>query len=190
MAGNHWQPYPVERARRYLEPGPVVLVSSAWAGGRNVMTLGWHTVMEFSPALVGCMISAGNHSFGLIREAGECVINLPTLELLDAVVGVGNTTGASVDKFERFGLTPASGEVVAAPLIRECHAAFECRLAGDRLVPDYNFFVWEIVRAWVKPAPAWPRTVHYTGDGVFMVSGGTVDRSADFRAEMLLSPSG
>ncbi|WP_440995038.1 flavin reductase family protein [Arhodomonas sp. SL1] len=185
MTGNDWQPYPVERARRYLEPGPVVLVSSAWAGQRNVMTLGWHTVMEFSPSLVGCMISAGNYSFELIRGAGECVINLPTLELLDAVVGVGNTSGAVVDKFERFGLSAEPAEAVAAPRIGECHAAFECRLAEDRLVADYNFFVWEIVRAWVKPVPERPRTVHYSGDGVFMVSGETVDRSVDFRPEML-----
>ena len=47
------------------------------------MTMGWHTVMEFTPSLVGCLIAGGNHSFRMIRNSGECVINLPTTELTD-----------------------------------------------------------------------------------------------------------
>ena len=66
--------FPVSQVRRYLEPGPIVLVSSQWQGKTNVMTLGWHTVLEFSPSLVGCMISGGNHSFHMIRNSRECVI--------------------------------------------------------------------------------------------------------------------
>ena len=61
--------FPVSQVRRYLEPGPIVLVSSQWQGKTNIMTLGWHTVLEFSPSLVGCMISGGNHSFDLIRNS-------------------------------------------------------------------------------------------------------------------------
>ena len=51
--------FPVGEVRRYLEPGPIVLVTSRWQGKNNVMTLGWHTVLEFSPSLVGLMISSG-----------------------------------------------------------------------------------------------------------------------------------
>src|SRR5919202_2160921 len=91
--------FPVSQVRRYLEPGPIVLVSSAWRGKTNIMTLGWHTVMEFTPSLVGCMIAGGNHSFHMVRNSGECVINLPTTALTDAVVGIGNTSGSEVDKF-------------------------------------------------------------------------------------------
>jgi flavin reductase (DIM6/NTAB) family NADH-FMN oxidoreductase RutF len=54
---------PVSRVRRYLEPGPIVLVSSMWEEKSNIMTMGWHTVMEFSPSLVGCVISSGDHSY-------------------------------------------------------------------------------------------------------------------------------
>ena len=50
--------FPVSKVRRYLEPGPVVLVSSAYKGENNIMTMGWHTIMEFSPSLIGCMITA------------------------------------------------------------------------------------------------------------------------------------
>ena len=49
--------FPVSQVRRYLEPGPIVLVSSKWQGATNIMTLGWHTILEFSPSLVGLMIS-------------------------------------------------------------------------------------------------------------------------------------
>ena len=45
--------YPLLKIRRYLEPGPIVLVSSAWKGKTNIMTIGWHMMMQFSPALFG-----------------------------------------------------------------------------------------------------------------------------------------
>lgn len=181
----HKVPFPVEKARRYLEPGPIVLVSSAWQGERNVMTLGWQTVMAFSPSLVGCLISSGNHSFELVRQSGECVINLPTTELTDTVIGIGNSSGAEIDKFERFGLTTEPAQRVGAPLIRECHAHFECRLVDDSLVDRYDFFIWEIVAAHVAETPAYPETLHYTGDGIFMVAGEVIDRRHQFLPQML-----
>jgi flavin reductase (DIM6/NTAB) family NADH-FMN oxidoreductase RutF len=180
------QDFPVSQVRRYLEPGPIVLVSSAWKGQRNIMTMGWHTVMEFSPSLVGCMISGGNHSFGMIRGSGECVINLPTTALTDKVIGIGNTTGAEIDKFLEFGLTAGEAEKVTAPLIRECHANFECRIHDAALVAKYNFFIFEVVKAHVAPSPKHPETLHYTGDGVFMLAGKVISRRSQFRPEMLL----
>ncbi|HVY58746.1 MAG TPA: flavin reductase family protein, partial [Xanthobacteraceae bacterium] len=159
--------------------------SSAFRGTRNIMTMGWHSVMEFSPALVGCVIAAGNHSFELIRRSSECVINLPTTALTDTVVGIGNTTGAEIDKFDHFGLTAETAHMVAAPLIAECHANFECRLADDALVGRYNFFIFEVVKAHVARTPAHPQTLHYLGDGEFMLSGRIISRRAKFRPEML-----
>jgi len=177
--------FPVSKIRRYLEPGPIVLVSSQWHGKTNIMTMGWHTVMEFSPSLVGCVIASGNHSFAMIRESGECVINLPTTSLTDQVVGIGNTSGVEIDKFAAFGLTPDPAQEVAAPLISECHASFECRLHDDALVDRYNFFIFEVVKAHVALSPKHPQTLHYTGDGVFMVSGKIISRRAKFRPKML-----
>jgi len=175
---------PVSQIRRYLEPGPIVLVSSALDDRRNIMTMGWHTVMEFTPSLVGCVIAGGNYSFDLIRKSRECVINLPTTALTDTVVGIGNTSGAEIDKFERFDLTAQAAERVNAPLIAECHANFECRLADDVLVDKYNFFIFEVVKAHVAKSPKHPETLHYTGDGVFMVSGKIISRRSQFRPEM------
>ena len=135
------------------------------------MTMGWHTVMEFTPSLIGWVIAGGNYSFDLVRKSRECVINLPTTSLTDIVVGVGNTTGAEVDKFEKFGPTSQAATRVKAPLIGECHGNFECRLADDAPVDKDNFFIFEVLKAHVAISPKHPETPHYTSDGVFMVAG-------------------
>jgi flavin reductase (DIM6/NTAB) family NADH-FMN oxidoreductase RutF len=141
--------------------------------------------MEFTPALVGCIIVGSNHSFDTIRASRECVINLPTVKLIDIAVGIGNCSGADTDKFEKFGLTRAKASRVAAPMIEECHANFECRLHDDSLIDKYNFFIFEVVKAHVAPRPKYPHTLHYTGDGVFMTSGEMVSRRARFRSANL-----
>jgi flavin reductase (DIM6/NTAB) family NADH-FMN oxidoreductase RutF len=166
--------FPTAKVRRFLEPGPIVLVTSAHAGQRNIMTLGWHMVLGFVPSLVGCYIWDQNHSFSLIRKSRACVINVPTADLIDAVIGVGNTHGPRVDKFSRFGLTPMEASEVDAPLIAECYASFECTLADARLVERQGLFVFEVVSAHVATSPRYPTTVHYRGDGVFMISGRNV----------------
>lgn len=172
--------FPVSQIRQLLEPGPVVLVSSAWKGKTNIMTMGWHTVMEFSPSLVGCVIAAGNVSFEMIRKSRECVINVPTLELVDEVVGIGNCSGDDVDKFERFRLTPEPADEVDASLIRECHANLECRIADARLVNRYNFFIFEVLKAHVAVRPKYPKTIHYRGEGLFVTSGPIVNKKRGF----------
>jgi flavin reductase (DIM6/NTAB) family NADH-FMN oxidoreductase RutF len=163
-----------------LEPGPVVLVSSTWKGKNNIMTMGWHTVIEFSPALLGCVIAEDNVSFEMIRKSRECVINIPTADLVDKVVGIGNCSGDVVDKFRQFGLTPVSGEKVAAPLIRECFANLECRIANARLIKVYNFFILEVLKAHVASAPKYPRTLHYRGEGIFITSGDVINKRQKF----------
>jgi flavin reductase (DIM6/NTAB) family NADH-FMN oxidoreductase RutF len=172
--------FPVSNIRQLLEPGPVVLVSSAWKGKNNIMTMGWHTVMEFSPALIGCVIADNNVSFEMIRKSRECVINVPTADLVDKVVGIGNCSGDEVDKFEQFGLTPVPGAKVAAPSIRECFANLECRIADARLVKVYNFFILEVLKAQVASAPKYPRTLHYRGEGTFITSGDVINKRQKF----------
>lgn len=177
---------PVSEVRRYLEPGPVVLVSSKWKNKTNIMTMGWHTVMEFSPSLIGCVISSANYSFELICNSGACVINLPTTALTDTVVGIGNCSGADTDKFSQFGLTVGAAKKVKAPLIEECHASFECKLFDADLIETYNFFIFEVVKAHVAKTPKHPETLHYKGNGKFMTAGRNIDRSLLFKPEMLL----
>ena len=113
------------------------------------------------------------------------MINLPTTSLTEIVVGIGNTTGAGVDKFEKFGLTAQPASRVKAPLMAECHANFECHLVDDALIDKYNFFIFEVVKAHVAKSPKHPETLHYTGDGVFMVAGKIISRRRLFRPELL-----
>jgi flavin reductase (DIM6/NTAB) family NADH-FMN oxidoreductase RutF len=168
--------FPVSGIRRYLEPGPIVLVSSALAGETNIMTMGWHMVMGFEPSLIGCYIWEENHSFDLIREARECVINIPAKDLAPKVVDIGNSSGRDIDKFAEFGLSAVPGTEVKAPLIGECYANFECKLVDSSLIPRYSLFILEVVKAHVATSPKYPRTIHYRGDGVFMISGANTSR--------------
>jgi flavin reductase (DIM6/NTAB) family NADH-FMN oxidoreductase RutF len=174
--------FPLTRIRRFIEPGPIVLISSAHQGERNIMTLGWHMMLGFEPALVGCYIWDENHSFSLIRRSKECVINLPTFDLIDTVIGVGNAHGGKGDKFEEFGLTPVRASKVAAPFIAECYANFECRLVDGSRINRYGLFIFEVVKAHVATSPRYPKTFHYRGDGVFMVSGRNLSYRRRFKA--------
>jgi flavin reductase (DIM6/NTAB) family NADH-FMN oxidoreductase RutF len=163
--------FPLSKVYGLLEPGPVVLLTTALAGRANIMTMSWQTMLEFEPPLVGCVISNGNHSFGLLQASNEGVINIPSVEIVKKVVGCGNTSGASVDKFEKFGLTPRPAARVGAPLIEECFANLECRVVDTGMVAKYCLFVLEVVKAWIDPAVKNPRTIHHLGRGNFMVAG-------------------
>ena len=165
--------YPLSKVYGLLEPGPVLLLSTSHKGRANVMAMSWHTMMEFEPPLVGCVVSGRDFSFAALKATRQCVLNIPTAELASQVVGCGNTSGRRVDKFERFGLTPLPARTVAAPLIAECYANLECRVVDTRLVNRYNFFVLEVKKAWVDPACKAPRTLHHRGRGLFSVAGET-----------------
>jgi flavin reductase (DIM6/NTAB) family NADH-FMN oxidoreductase RutF len=150
------------------------MVTTARAGRANVMTMSWHTMIDFEPPLVGCVISNRNHTFGLLTATRECVINIPTVELAKKAVACGNVSGRRVDKFARFGLTPVAAARVRAPLIDECYANLECRVADARMVTKYNLFILEVVKAWIDPSRRDPRTIHHRGRGAFMVAGRTI----------------
>src|SRR5690348_6091775 len=109
--------FSVDTVRRFLEPGPIVLISSQFKGESNIMTLGWQTVISFEPSLVTLFIWDQNHSYELIRKSKECVINIPEAHMLDTVVAIGNSTGAEIDKFEEYGLTQVKASKVKAPMI-------------------------------------------------------------------------
>ncbi|HUW50463.1 MAG TPA: flavin reductase family protein [Sulfuricella sp.] len=166
--------FPLSRVYGLLEPGPVVMVSTARKGRPNIMTMSWHTMLEFEPPLVGCVISNRNYSFNILKATKECVINIPTVALAEKVVKCGNTSGRDSDKFAVLGLTPVAASYVQAPLIDECYANLECRLVDTRMVNKYNFFVLEVLKAWINPATKDPRTIHHLGKGVFRVDGETI----------------
>ena len=152
----------------------MVLLSTARKGQANVMTMSWHTMMDFEPPLVGCVVSNRNFTFNILKSTKECVLNIPTVELAVKVVGCGNTSGRDVDKFQTFQLTPAPASRVQAPLVEECYANLECRVVDATMVAKYNLFVLEVVKAWIDPSRRRPRTIHHMGKGVFLVAGKTI----------------
>jgi len=166
--------FPLAQVYGLLEPGPVVLVTTARAGRANIMPMSWHTMMEFVPPLVGCVISNQNYTFDVLRATGECVINVPTVELAKKVVACGNASGRHMDKFKTLEFTPVSGSVVKAPLVAECYACLECKVVDRELVAKYNFFILEVVKAWIDPRQKRPRTIHHQGEGVFVIPGRTI----------------
>ena len=125
---------PVGEVRRYLEPGPIMLVSSRWKGKANIMTMGWHMVMETEPSLIGCYIWDKNHSFEMVRRSRECVVNVPTVDLGAKVVGIGNCSGRDVDKFAKFGLTAVAGAKVEGAADRRVPR--QLRVQARRRQPD------------------------------------------------------
>ncbi|MEJ0094879.1 MAG: flavin reductase family protein [Methylocella sp.] len=166
---------PASKAYRLLEAGPIVLVTTTHNGRPNVMTMGFHMVVQHAPPLLGCVIGPWDHSYKALRASGECVIAIPTVDLARKVVDIGNCSGDQVDKFSKFGLTQAPGKIVSAPLIAECLANIECRVADTTLVEKYSLFILEAVRIWIDPERKERRTLHHNGDGTFTVDGRTIN---------------
>ncbi|TCS69007.1 flavin reductase (DIM6/NTAB) family NADH-FMN oxidoreductase RutF [Sulfuritortus calidifontis] len=161
------------KAFTLLEPGPVVLVTTHDGKKHNIMTISWTMVLDFTPAF-GICTGAWNYSFAALRKHRECVIAIPTVDLLDEVVGIGTCSGADTDKFDKFGLTPEPGKHVKAPLIKECLANIECRVVD--MVRKHNLIVLEGVAAYKNTARKEKRTLHAVGDGTFIVDGDKLDR--------------
>ncbi len=173
--------FPLSKVYQLLEPGPVVLMTTARKGHANVMTMSWHMMVEFEPPLVACVVSDANFSFAALRATGECVIAIPARKLAEKVVKIGNVSGREIDKFTAFGLTPVPAASIAPPLIAECFANLECKVRDTRLVSKYNLFILEVLKAWIDPAQKRPKTIHHHGYGIFVVDGPTFKLKSNMR---------
>ena len=161
------------KAFTLIEPGPVVLVTTNDGAKDNVMTISWTMVVDFTPVFA-ITTGAWNHSFAALRKTRQCVIAIPTIDMLDRVVGIGTCSGADTDKFAKYGLTPLPARIVKAPLIKECLANIECRIVD--MVRRHNIVVLEAVAAYVDPARKEKRMLHAVGDGTFIVDGRKLNR--------------
>ena len=165
---------PLSKVYQLIEPGPVVLLTTAQRGRANVMAMSWHMMVEFTPPQIACIVSNRNYSFAALQATRECVIAIPAAALASKVVKVGNASGRDIDKFEAFGLTRVQSTSVEPPLIAECFANLACRVADTRLVNKYNLFILEVLKAWRDPAQKTPKTIHHRGHGSFVVDGETI----------------
>jgi len=171
----------LSKAFTLIESGPVVLVTTHDGSKSNIMTISWTMVMDFTPVFA---ITTGkwNHSFAALQTNRECVIAIPTVDLLDKVVGIGTCSGADTDKFARFKLTPVPAKLVRPPLIRECLANIECKVID--IIEKHNIVVLEAVAAHIDTERKERRTVHAVGDGTFIVDGRKIDRKTMMAAKL------
>ncbi len=167
------RPLKLSRAFTWIEPGPVVLVTTYDGTKYNVMTISWTMVVDFTPKLA---ITTGdwNYSYAALRRTRECVVAIPGVDLLDRVIGIGTCSGRDTDKFARFNLTAKPAKHVAAPLVGECLANIECKVVD--VIRKHQIVVLEGLAAHVNPRRRERRTVHAVGDGTFVVDGRRLDR--------------
>lgn len=174
----------IGKAFTLLEPGPVVLVTTNDGKKSNIMTISWTMVLDFTPQFA---IATGewNHSFAALRKTKECVISVPTVDLVDEVVGIGTCSGVDTDKFAKFALTPVAAKKVKAPLIKECLANIECVVID--LVGKHNIVVLQAVAAYLDTSRKEKRTIHAVGDGTFIADGSRLNRKRTMASKI---PSG
>jgi flavin reductase (DIM6/NTAB) family NADH-FMN oxidoreductase RutF len=175
----------LDKAFTLMESGPVVLVTTHDGKRDNIMTISWTMVLDFTPAFA---ITTGewNHSFAALRKNRECVISIPTVDMLDKVIRIGTCSGADTDKFAKFTLTRVPAKVVASPLIKECLANIECKVVD--IVKKHNIVVLKAVAAYIDSARKEKRTVHAVGDGTFIVDGRKIDRKKMMASKLPYGP--
>lgn len=171
----------LNKAFTLLESGPVILVTTHDGKRDNIMTISWTMVMDFTPRFA-LTTGAWNHSFAALRKTRECVIAIPTVDLLDNVIGIGTCSGSDTDKFARFRLTPVPATLVRPPLIKECLANIECKVV--EIIKRHNIVVLEAVAAHIDGAREETRVLHAVGDGTFIVDGRRLDRKKMMAARL------
>ena len=171
----------ISKAFTLMESGPVVLVTTNDGKNDNIMTISWTMVIDFTP-LFAMTTGPWNYSYAALQKSRECVISIPTVDLIDQVIGAGTCSGANTDKFKKFGLTPVKGRHVRAPLIKECLANIECRVID--IIKRHNIVVLEGIAAYVDSSRKEKRTIHAIGDGTFVVDGRKLNRRRMMRSKI------
>ena len=139
MGKQSWKP------GNMLYPLPVVLVSAAdEEGNTNVLTVAWAGTVCSDPPMVSVSIRPDRHSYRMIKETGEFVINLTTEELAYAADYCGVVSGRDADKFKNMHLTPVKGDVVKAPLIKESPVNIECIVKDIKSLGSHDMFIAQV----------------------------------------------
>ncbi len=146
-----------ERPFPALYPTPAVLVSCVDEDGvPNVVTVAWVGVVSSIPPQVSIALRPHRASHDMIRATGEFVVNMPTVDLLDAVDLCGRLSGGDLDKFAAAGLTPAEAAEVRAPLVAECPVNLECRVTETTIIGSHTLFIGEVVAVHIDDAVRGP----------------------------------
>ncbi|MDR0762612.1 MAG: flavin reductase family protein [Campylobacteraceae bacterium] len=164
--------FPLHKAFKFIEPGPVILLVTSENDKPNIMTLSWSTLIDFNP-VIGCVLSPGDYSYEILRRTKECVIAIPAIDIMEKVVQIGNCSGSDTNKFKTFDLTPIKAQKVEPPLIKEALANIECKVIDVDFVDRYGLFIMEGIKAWYDAEKTEKCTFHANGDGTFVIDGET-----------------
>jgi len=172
---------PLNKAFTLIEPGPVVLVTTHDGRKDNIMTITWTMVLDFC-ASFAITTGSWNYSYAALKKTKECVIAVPTVDMINTAVGIGTCCGRDVDKFEKFNLTRVKAKHIHPPLIEQCMANIECRVVD--IIERHNIVVLQGVAAYFDANRKEKRLIHAIGDGTFVVDGRKFDRKEMMRSKL------
>ena len=139
---------------KIFQAGPTSVVVMATCvdsdGKANIITLGMYMPISSDPPLVCIGVSPRRYSHDLIAEAGEFVVNVPSIDLKEVMHLCGTKSGRDLDKFRETGLTAVPAKKVRPPLIGECFGHLECRVVQSHVCGDHTLFVGEVLEASVE----------------------------------------
>ena len=140
MAKETWKP------GNMLYPLPVVMVSCADKAGKdNILTIAWTGTICTNPPMLSISVRKERHSYPMIHETGEFVVNLTTEDLVYATDFCGVKSGRDIDKWKEMNLTREYGDVVKAPMIKESPVNIECRVTEEKDLGSHVMFLAEVV---------------------------------------------
>ena len=158
MGKQTWKP------GNMLNPVPAVMVSVAdKAGNNNIITIAWAGTICSDPAMVSISVRKERHSYHMIEETGEFVINLTTEDLVKACDYCGVTSGRDVDKFKEMNLTPLAVENCSVPAIAESPVNLACKVVDRKELGSHVMYIAEIVSVTVDDA-------HMNENGKFLIN--------------------
>ncbi len=133
------------KAGTFIYPIPAVMVSCGTMEKSNIITVAWTGIINTNPAMCYISVRPERHSYNIIKENGEFVINLTTEKLAYATDWCGVKSGKDVDKFKEMKLTKESAYFVKAPLIKESPVSVECKVKQIVPLGSHDMFVAEIL---------------------------------------------
>lgn len=126
-------------------PIPAVMVSCGDMEKSNIITVAWTGILNSDPAMVYISVRPERHSYNMIKETGEFVINLTTRELAYATDWCGVRSGAKYDKFKEMKLTKQKANLVKCPLIEEAPVSIECKVKEIRELGTHHMFIADVL---------------------------------------------
>ncbi|MGD2072623.1 MAG: flavin reductase family protein [Candidatus Thorarchaeota archaeon] len=131
-----------------IVPCPVVLLSvkgNDENNNPNIITLSWAANVCSKPPIVVVGIRPSRYSYKLVNDAGDFVLNIPAVGMLNAAKFSGTKSGRDYNKFEHLGLTPKPSEKIDSPMIEECPLNIECKVTQSMNLGSHDLFVAEVL---------------------------------------------